>query len=177
MDAVKFLKELKRMYCADCENEEDGSYNFKTILSKDPYEFVGIVDHWAREHPVKTNKDVFFDFLKQHFPDCGHMEKSIYGDWIKLYLNDVFWEEEYNGEPLEHESVQEEQKQELSFVEFRVLFKEMCNDMGVLKSCVFFNKTNIGCNGCMKWCFDHPDEAQKIVLNWKKEKEEKGSDE
>ena len=73
MDAVEFLKEAKR-YCKWCENTtQDGKKRLcdacyfeklNDIFNLHPMaygKFVETVEQWAKEHPVKTRQDEFFN--------------------------------------------------------------------------------------------------------------------
>ena len=73
MDAVEFLKEAKR-YCEWCKNTTqdgkkrlcDACYFEKlndifNLHSMAYCKFVEIVEQWAKEHPVKTRQDEFFN--------------------------------------------------------------------------------------------------------------------
>ena len=73
MDAVEFLKEAKR-YCKWCKNTtQDGKKRLcdvcyfeklNDIFNLHPmayHKFVEIVEQWAKEHPVKTRQDEFFN--------------------------------------------------------------------------------------------------------------------
>ena len=63
MDAVKFLKERKRMckhlYCAGCQAYQDGCAMDKL----EPEKAVAIVKKWADENPAKTRLQ---DFLEKY---------------------------------------------------------------------------------------------------------------
>ena len=73
MDAVEFLKEAKR-YCEWCKNTtQDGKKRLcdacyfeklNNIFNLHPmayHKFVETVEQWAKEHPVKTRQDEFFN--------------------------------------------------------------------------------------------------------------------
>ena len=73
MDAVEFLKEAKR-YCKWCKNTaQDGKKRLcdvcyfeklNDIFNLHPmayHKFVEMVEQWAKEHPVKTRQDEFFN--------------------------------------------------------------------------------------------------------------------
>ena len=73
MDAVEFLKEAKR-YCEWCKNTtQDGKKRLcdacyfeklNDIFDLHPMaycKFVEIVEQWAKEHPIKTRQDEFFN--------------------------------------------------------------------------------------------------------------------
>ena len=69
MDAVEYLKTLRRMCNAECTKCEFGARRsvFETCpdwQKKHPDEAVAIVEKWAKEHPVKTRQS---EFLK-HYP-------------------------------------------------------------------------------------------------------------
>lgn len=78
MDAVEFLKEEDRMCdkykyssdhtCVDCpcHSKRNGTDKICISLRKtDPAKYVGIVEKWSAEHPVKTRQS---EFLKM-FPN------------------------------------------------------------------------------------------------------------
>ena len=76
MDAVKYLKEAKRMCskhesCEGCPIE-NYSCNFRKI--ENPEELITIVEKWSKEHPLKTRQS---EFLKM-FPNANTMHKVIY---------------------------------------------------------------------------------------------------
>lgn len=73
MDAVKFIKEAKRMCqsyekCEGCPAHTGGFDDFciDTTLDIDAENTVDIVEKWAKEHPRKTMGS---EFLK-HYPDA-----------------------------------------------------------------------------------------------------------
>ena len=66
MDAVEFLKTLRRMCncnCRKCEFEKRLSgIETCTIWRKaHPEEAVAIAEQWAKEHPIKTRQSVFLE--------------------------------------------------------------------------------------------------------------------
>jgi hypothetical protein len=66
MDAVEFLKTLRRMCnceCCNCEFKKRlGVFKTCTAWRKThPDEAVAIVEKWAKEHPVKTRQSVFLE--------------------------------------------------------------------------------------------------------------------
>ena len=78
MDAVEFLKEVKR-YCRWCKNTtQDGKKRLcevcyfeklNDVFNLHPIaysKFVEMVEQWAKEHPIKTRQS---EFLKQ-WPDA-----------------------------------------------------------------------------------------------------------
>ena len=71
MDAVEFLKILRRMCNWECHKCEfwkrlNGSETCTVWRKTHPDEAVAIVEKWAKEHPVKTRQS---EFLK-HYPDA-----------------------------------------------------------------------------------------------------------
>lgn len=67
MDAVEFLKTLRRMCERRCTNCEFGKRLCGVVTSctdwrkNHPEEAVAIVEKWAKEHPVKTRQSVFLE--------------------------------------------------------------------------------------------------------------------
>lgn len=71
MDAVEFLKTLRRMCnseCRECElGKRLGALDTCALWQKaNPEEAVAIVEQWAKDHPIKTRQS---EFLKM-FPDA-----------------------------------------------------------------------------------------------------------
>lgn len=70
MDAIKFLKTLRRMCngeCRECEYEKRSGFDPCAVWQYDhPEEAVAIVEQWAAKHPAKTRQN---EFLK-HYPDA-----------------------------------------------------------------------------------------------------------
>lgn len=71
MDAVEFLKILRRMCnceCCNCEfGEKSSVFETCTVWRKNhPEEAVAIAEKWAKKHPAKTRQS---EFLK-HYPDA-----------------------------------------------------------------------------------------------------------
>lgn len=81
MDAVKFLKEKKRMCdkysdCTGCPaSEKNTKFNIGcgSLKEQFPEEFVAIVEKWSAEHPIKTRQS---EFLKM-FPDADIHRNGI----------------------------------------------------------------------------------------------------
>ena len=72
MDAVKFIKEKKRMCnsyskCVGCPVDCDTKTDCEYYLTVNPEQYVKIVEKWSSEHPVKTRQS---EFLKM-FPNAG----------------------------------------------------------------------------------------------------------
>lgn len=87
MDAVEYLKTLRRMCnggCRECEYEKrSGSDPCMIWQRTHPEEAVAIVERWAAEHPVKTRQN---EFLKQ-WPeaDVDETDGCLTLDPCKLY--------------------------------------------------------------------------------------------
>ena len=62
MDAVEFLKARSRM-CNDnvCEGDCPLFYCCNDRIDDNMVKLVSIVEKWAKEHPVKTRQDEFFN--------------------------------------------------------------------------------------------------------------------
>ena len=66
MDAVEFLKTLRRMCNAKCRKCEFGEVyrvngGCSTWQKNHPEEAVEIAKKWAKEHPIKTRQSVFLE--------------------------------------------------------------------------------------------------------------------
>ena len=79
MDAVKYLKERKRMCekskCFDCPFYEKNNHAGVICMSLDgecPEEAVSAVEKWSEEHPVKTRQS---EFLKM-FPNVKFLNNE-----------------------------------------------------------------------------------------------------
>ena len=82
MDAVKFLKTLRRMCNCECHKCEFWKrlvgFETCTVWRKThPEEAVAILEQWAKEHPVKTRQS---EFLKL-FPEANVAQAEC------LYIN------------------------------------------------------------------------------------------
>ena len=62
MDAIEYVKQRKRMcdYYGSCGDCPVGDYQGCSSLNVIP-KLVSIVEKWAKEHPVKTRQDEFFN--------------------------------------------------------------------------------------------------------------------
>ena len=62
MDAVEYVKQRERMcdYYVNCGDCPAGNYEGCSSLNGIP-KMVPIVEQWAKEHPVKTRQDEFFN--------------------------------------------------------------------------------------------------------------------
>ena len=80
MDAVEFLKTLRRMCNSECRECELGKRlgaldNCALWQKANPEEAVAIVEQWAKEHPVKTRQS---EFLKMfHGADVGETDGCL----------------------------------------------------------------------------------------------------
>lgn len=66
MDAVKYLKTLRRMCNCECHKCEiwkrlSGVESCTVWIETRPEEAVAIVEQWAAEHPAKTRQSVFLE--------------------------------------------------------------------------------------------------------------------
>ena len=66
MDAVKFLKEKRRMcenrLCDECHlsNRKNGTdYGCRSFIEKFPEKAITVVEKWSKEHPVETRQSKF----------------------------------------------------------------------------------------------------------------------
>lgn len=81
MDAVKYLKELKRMcktisHCESCplgKIYETHVFECYTARNKNPEEVVEIVEKWSKENPQKTILQDFFE----KYPNANRYEIGI----------------------------------------------------------------------------------------------------
>ena len=78
MDAVEFLKILRRMCNCECHKCEfwkklNGSETCTVWRKNHPEEAVAIVEQWAKEHPIKTRQSVFL----QQYPEARLSEDGI----------------------------------------------------------------------------------------------------
>lgn len=72
MDALKFIKEFKRMcnccsggFCAGCPRKENPSCD-DSMMDDELNKLIAAVEKWSKEHPQKTRLQ---DFLEKH-PDA-----------------------------------------------------------------------------------------------------------
>ena len=115
MDALKFIKEAKRMCqsyeeCEACPANADGFDDclINTEQNIDAETAVDIVEKWAKEHPEKTRQDVFLeqypraDLLgngviticpkaieKGYAPNAGCCATDCYGCKTKYWMQEV----------------------------------------------------------------------------------------
>ena len=85
MDAVKFLKEIKRLCklyegCRSCPLEKLQCHRLLSCSNKDDDAIVSAVEKWSAEHPTKTR---LMDFLEK-FPNA-----MVHSDGIPLILPHV----------------------------------------------------------------------------------------
>lgn len=83
MDAVEFLKTLRRMCnceCIRCEfwKRRSGGESCNSWQKNHPEEAVAIVEQWAAKHPAKTRQSVFLEMFPNApiFPDTGIVKIS-----------------------------------------------------------------------------------------------------
>ena len=99
MDAVKFLKEYKRLCdeysaCVGCPLK-----NYGDCIDAEPKELVKAVKEWSEEHPIITNgmkvlelipSDVSNTTITRVYPSTK--------DYVKIYIEKSWWDAEYKGE-------------------------------------------------------------------------------
>ena len=93
MDAVKFLKTLRRMCNCECHKCEFWKrlvgFETCTVWRKThPEEAVAIAEQWAAEHPAKTRQSVFLE----QYPEAMLTEDGV------LALCPMATSSEYRGE-------------------------------------------------------------------------------
>lgn len=117
MDAIEYLKEKGRMTkeckieCKYCKLGRDNNNKetwCKSFEGQYPEQAVKIVEDWSKENPIVTNKDKFYEVMKETFGvkdeeinTCKHYckDKKI----PRVFCNqfdgcnscDVFWNTEY----------------------------------------------------------------------------------
>ncbi len=88
MDALKYLKTLRRMCNAKCRKCEFGEVyrvngGCSTWQKNHPEEAVAIVEKWAAEHPAKTRQSEFLKYYPDAQIDSGCLNAcpmDIFGD-------------------------------------------------------------------------------------------------
>ena len=99
MDAVKFMKEYKRLCdeysaCVGCPLK-----NYGDCIDAEPKELVKAVEEWSEEHPIITNgmkvlelipSDVSNTTITRVYPSTK--------DYVKIYIEKSWWDAEYKGE-------------------------------------------------------------------------------
>lgn len=92
MDAVKFLKTLRRMCngeCRECEFGKRSEFDPCTVWQYAyPEEAVAIAEQWAAKHPAKTRQSV----LLEQYPEAMLTEDGV------LALCPIAISSEYRGE-------------------------------------------------------------------------------
>jgi hypothetical protein len=80
MDALKFIKEAKRMCqsyeeCEACPANADGfdDCRIDSMHDIDAENAVNIVEKWAKEHPIKTRRSEFLKHYPNAYVDCHGM--------------------------------------------------------------------------------------------------------
>lgn len=96
MDAVEYLKELRRMCdtlnddascrCGWCEFSKAG---VDCTEPDDPEEAVHIVEEWSKAHPIQTNTDKFKEVFG--FEPCTDMAWAAANDEYAAELHDAEW--------------------------------------------------------------------------------------
>ena len=87
MDAVKYLKESKRMCefymdCRDCPLDEKGEM-CTGYPANHPEEHVAIVERWSKEHKIKTNGGLVLELIPETARSGGSniVSLQIQADW------------------------------------------------------------------------------------------------
>lgn len=78
MDAVKYLKTLRRMCNCECRKCEFGKRRGEVVpctvwRKTHPEEAVAIVERWDAEHPIKTRQSVFLE----QFPEAELTQAGV----------------------------------------------------------------------------------------------------
>ena len=77
MDALKYLKTLRRMCngeCRECEYEKRSGFDPCTVWQYEhPEEAVAIAEQWAAKHPAKTRQSVFLE----QYPEARLMQDGV----------------------------------------------------------------------------------------------------
>ena len=95
MDAVKFMKEYKRLCdeysaCVGCPLK-----NYGDCIDADPEELVKVVEEWSKEHPLYTNGRKFIEEYKDVITSTKREDS---GNLIKIYMYASWWDAEYKEE-------------------------------------------------------------------------------
>jgi hypothetical protein len=66
MDALKFLKECRRMrnsyeHCEGCSSKEANCAIIGIDSDEDYERVIAVVEQWSKEHPLKTRQSVFLE--------------------------------------------------------------------------------------------------------------------
>lgn len=97
MDAVKFLKEKKRMCelydeCQPCpvydkrSEPQYESYSCDQFVSCFPEKAVKIVEKWSKEHPIMTNKIKFEEVFGKTCDESGELVLARPSWWEAEYI-------------------------------------------------------------------------------------------
>lgn len=91
MDAIKFIKEAKRMCdsfnsCYECPaSDSSGRCKFRLSYAYSTKE-LSIVEEWANDHPAKTRQSVFLEQYPNAKRDCHDIlcvcPAEIFGDTV-----------------------------------------------------------------------------------------------
>jgi len=96
MDAVKFLKEKKRMSeqfveCQPCpiyakrSEPQYESYSCDQFINRYPKSVVSIVEQWSKEHPIMTNKMKFEEVFGRTCVENGELVLVRPSWWMEEY--------------------------------------------------------------------------------------------
>ena len=92
MDAVKFLKEHKRicqiychsLTCTECPLEDCNNglgIPCDTLFNEHPDVVVRVVEEWSKAHPIQTNAQKFAEVFGTPFRICALDYANDYGEW------------------------------------------------------------------------------------------------
>lgn len=120
MDAIKFLKEKRRMChsftkCSDCTFSKGENRNYITCYlfgEEYPEEAVEVLEAWRKDNPLPARKDKFAEAVKEltneqikilgiWFCDCN-MPGTKCHNFNSCELCKEYWSQEYEGDG--HES-------------------------------------------------------------------------
>lgn len=97
MDAVKFMKEYKRLCdeysaCVGCPLK-----NYGDCIDAEPKELVKAVEEWSIEHPFETNGMRFLDDNREHIRTYHRWENGC-KPYIEVHIEADWWDGEYKEE-------------------------------------------------------------------------------
>lgn len=104
MDAVKYIKEFKRMCgshpdCSDgCPLKRRCGLLWNTNVNSESIEaIVAIVEKWSKEHPIKTNGERFLDDNREYIRTYHRWDNGC-KPYIEVHIEADWWDAEYKEE-------------------------------------------------------------------------------
>ena len=96
MDAVKFMKEYKRLCdeysaCVGCPLK-----NYGDCIDAEPKELVKAVEQWSAYHPLLTNGAVAVGMMEKMDATYIQYTKNEVGQ-VEMLLDASWWDAEYKG--------------------------------------------------------------------------------